>query len=307
MTERCFQLSHKDQLLHCVAYIPEGEVRAVLQIVHGMVEYVERYRDFAAFLCERGIAVVGHDHPGHGQTAKTEADLGYIDKKEGSELLVECAAAVTERISADFPGVPRFILGHSMGSFVLRRYLTRHSDKVNGAIVMGTAEQPLPVLIAGKGLASFIGALLGKRHRSKLLTDISFAGYNSRFDKAEGIHAWISRDREIVKKYDADPYCTYTFTASAFYVLYDTIYALAKKRGFENVRKDIPVLVTAGESDPVGAYGKGPTACADTFKALGLSDVTLTLYKDMRHEVLNEIGREEVYKDILNWLEDRMI
>ncbi len=289
--------------IHCIQWLPaNGNIKAVLQIVHGMIEYIDRYDSFAAFLCSRGIAVVGHDHPGHGYTAKDESALGVIRRKGGSDHLVACTHCVTEYIKQEFPEYRLFILGHSMGSFVVRRYITKFSPEICGACIMGTASQPLPVLVIGRALAGLISKIKGEAHPSRLLTDISFAGYNKRFPKEEGIHAWISSDRDVVKKYDNDPFCSYIFSAGGFGVLYDTIYALEKKFDFNNIRKDLPVLVNAGREDPVGAYGKGPEACVAVLKDTGLEDVTLMLYDGMRHEILNEKDNKRVYEDILAWI-----
>lgn len=298
-----FYIPFENENIHLIEWRPDGEVRAVLQIVHGMIEYIDRYDPFARFLCSQGIAVVGHDHPGHGKTAVDSASLGVIPRKGGSELLVRCAFRVTEYIEKEFLGVKKFILGHSMGSFVVRRYLTQYSSHVDGACIMGTGSMPIPVLSMGKLLATLISKIKGEAHPSKTLTDISFAGYNKRFPKEEGIHAWISSDREVVKKYDNDPFCSYTFSAGGFGVLYDTIYALEKKRDFDKIRKELPVFVVAGEEDPVGAYGKGPSSCAKVLSETGLSDVTVKLYGGMRHEILNEKGKEAPYLDILNFIE----
>ena len=199
-----FFLESHGEKLHCIQWIPDSSVKAVLQIVHGMVEYIDRYHAFAEFLSESGVAVVGHDHPGHGHTAKNAGELGYVKTEKGSEHLVECTRRVTEYIKESFPDVPVFIMGHSMGSFVARRYITGYSNDVAGAVVMGTGMPPAVALSAGKLLAKLICSVKGDHHPSKLLTDISFAGYNSRFTKEEGIHAWISSDRDVVKKYDAD-------------------------------------------------------------------------------------------------------
>ena len=302
MIKKDFYIEFENEDLHLIEWRPEGDIGAVLQIVHGMVEYIDRYDDFARFLSDRGIAVVGHDHPGHGNTARDSACLGVMKRKGGSDHLVSCAHRVTEYIKEEFAGKKVFILGHSMGSFVVRRYLTAYSEDVCGACIMGTASMPVTVLTAGRALASMVSAFKGEAHPSKLLTNISFAGYNSRFPKEEGIHAWISSDREVVKKYDSDPFCSYTFSAGGFGVLYDTIYALERKRNFDNIRKDLPVFVVAGEEDPVGAYGKGPLKCAEALKSLGLSPET-KLYPEMRHEILNEKGKEAPYLDILSFIE----
>ncbi|MBQ2730301.1 MAG: lysophospholipase [Clostridia bacterium] len=301
MKKQEFFIPCEGENLHCIEWIPEDRPRAVLQIVHGMVEYIDRYDDFARYLCSQGIAVVGHDHPGHGKTA-AENDLGYIRKEKGSLLLVNCAYSVTKYIKENYPDVKNFILGHSMGSFVVRRYLTAYSDKVAGAVIVGTGTPPGAVLSLGYGLANLLSKLKGERHPSKFLTNLSFSGYNSRFPKEEGEHAWISRDREIVRKYDSDPFCTYTFTVSGFCVLYETLMFLSKKTDFDRIRKDLPVLVTAGGEDPVGSYGKGPRELYELFKDRGVSDAELKLYEGGRHEIINETDRDSVYRDLCDWI-----
>ncbi len=302
MNKKEFIIEYNEEKLHCIEWSPEGEVKAVLQIVHGMVEYIDRYNGFAEYLCSQGIAVVGHDHPGHGKTAQTEDELGYIKTKDKSAHLVDCARRLTEYIKERFPEAPNFIMGHSMGSFVVRRYITSMSSDVSGAVIMGTGTPPRPALLAGRLLAKLISAVKGERAPSRLLTDISFAGYNSRFPKEEGKHAWISSDRDVVNKYDKDPFCSYTFRAGGFIALYETLLFLSKKTDFDNIRRDLPVLVNAGMDDPVGEYGKAPTMVAEDLKGRGVFDVTLCLYEGDRHEILNEKNKEKVYADISQWI-----
>ena len=302
MKKQDFFISHSGEKLHCIQWLPDSEPILVLQIVHGMVEYIDRYDEFASYLCERGIAVVGHDHPGHGLTAPDSDSLGYINEKDGSLHLVSCTAAVTDYVKATFPATPNFILGHSMGSFVVRRFITSMSEKVCGAVIVGTGEPPRAALSAGNALATLIGKAFGFKHRSKLLTDISFAGYNSRFSKDEGVHAWISSDREIVTKYDNDPFCSYTFTAGGFLALYDTLLFLSKKTDTEKIRRDLPILVAAGNDDPVGEYGKIPRAYFEFCRSLGITDVSLLAYEGQRHEIINEKDRKRVHADIADWL-----
>lgn len=302
MIKNEFFLSCKGEELHCVEWRPDEGVSAVLQIVHGMVEYIDRYDGFARYLAERGICVVGHDHPGHGKTAKTNADLGHIDRKTGGRLLVDCTERVARYVRESFPAVPRYILGHSMGSFVVRRYITEYSKDLSGAVIMGTGTPPTPVLFAGRIMASLVCALKGERHPSEFLKSISFAGYNKLFSKDEGDNAWLSSDRDAVKKYDDDPLCGYTFTAGGFFVLYDLLYSLARKKDHENIKKTLPVLITSGEVDPVGSYAKGPAALFGVYKKLGMADVTLTFYSRGRHEILNETFKGRVYEDIHNWI-----
>lgn len=306
MSKQEFILERCGERLHCISWLPEGEPACVLQIVHGMVEYADRYDPFARYLTCHGIAVVGHDHPGHGRTARDENDLGYIREKDGSDHLVDCALAVSDYIKEAFPTSRHFILGHSMGSFVLRKIITRHSQRFDGAVIVGTGTPPLPVLLAGRALAGAICRIKGGHHRSRLLTNMSFSGYNSRFPREEGEHAWISSCRETVERYDADPFCTYIFTAAGFCALYDTLIYLAKKTDTKEIRKDLPILITAGSDDPVGSYGKGPLQYFEHCKAVGITDVTLSLYEGGRHEIINEKNKEQVWEALRCWIADRI-
>lgn len=301
MEKKEFFLSCEGEELHCISWTPEGEPIAVLQIVHGMVEYIDRYGELAEYLCSKGVAVVGHDHPGHGKTARSENDLGYIGTADKSGHLCRCTLAVCQYIKDSFFNIPNFILGHSMGSFVVRRFITEYSELVRGAVIVGTGNMPLVVVKAGKALAKLIAVFCGERHPSKLLTDISFAGYNSRFPKEEGKHAWISSDRAVVKKYDSDPYCTYTFRVGGFIALYETLIYLASGKNEDKIRKDLPVFVISGKDDPVGDYGKGPSELGDRLSSLGLLDVTLKLFEG-RHEIINETNREQVHGEIFAWI-----
>ncbi|MBE6587498.1 MAG: alpha/beta hydrolase [Ruminococcaceae bacterium] len=306
MAKKEFFISCENENLHCIEWTPEGETVAVLQIVHGMVEYIDRYDELAGYLMGRGIAVVGHDHPGHGKTAKKESDLGYISEKDGSGLLVRCTERVTDYVKEKYPSVPNFILGHSMGSFVTRRFITCCGPKVSGAIIVGTGTPPAAVLSLGRGLAGLIGKLYGFRHPSKLLTGISFSGYNSRFPAEEGEHAWISSDREVVARYDKDPFCTYTFRAGGFVTLYDTLLFLAGKKDIHKIPKSLPILITAGGDDPVGSYGKGPRSLAKLYRDVGIEDVSLFLYEGQRHEIINEKDRARVHRELCDWIVERI-
>ncbi len=306
MIKNEFFLDRNGESLHCITVSPEEEARAVVCILHGMLEYGERYAPFSEYLAANGIAVVAYDHPGHGKTAKSADELGYIKEEKGSEHLCASAVAVIEKARELYPEKKIFVLGHSMGSFVLRRIMTTHSGIMDGAVVVGTGTPPLPMLRAGRALASLICKIRGGHHPSKLLTNMSFAGYNKRFDRAEGVHAWISSDTQVVKKYDADPFCSYTFRAAGFKALYDTLIYLAKKTDTDKIRKDLPILVTAGAEDPVGEYGKGPAAYYELCKSAGIKDISLKLYDGGRHEIINEKNREEVFGDILTFISERI-
>lgn len=291
-----------DVRLHCIVWEPDGECVAVLQIVHGMIEYADRYSFTAEYLCRRGFAVVAHDHPGHGFTAKDDNDLGYIPRKGGSELLVECVYEITKYIKKRFPDVPNFILGHSMGSFITRRYLTKYGRYVRGAVIVGTGDQPKTTLFAARTAASLIAAVKGDRYRSPLLTRLAFGSYNKHCEADEGPNAWICSDRELMKVHDEDKYSTFMFTAAGYGVLFDTLTYLAKGTNFDKIPADLPIFVMAGDEDPVGSYGRAPAAFAARCRASGIRDVDLRLYEGDRHEILNEKDKDRVLEDLFVWL-----
>lgn len=304
MTKKEFYIqgSNENIRLHCISWEPEGECVAVLQIVHGMIEYAQRYSGTAEYLCRRGFAVVAHDHPGHGLTAANDDDLGYIPRSGGSGLLCEGVYSVTKYIKETYPAVPNFILGHSMGSFITRRYLTKYGDKVHGAVIVGTGDQPRLTLWAARAVASLVSVLRGERHRSTLITRLAFGSYNKRCGRDEGPNAWICSDRELMKEHDADKLSTFTFTASAYGVLFDTLTYLARGTNFDKIPKTLPILVMAGLEDPVGSYGKAPAAFAKRCRDAGIKDVDLKLYEEDRHEILNDVHKDKVLEDLFVWL-----
>ncbi|MCI8465167.1 MAG: alpha/beta hydrolase [Lachnospiraceae bacterium] len=294
----------RGQKLHCIAWHPEsGQVKAVLQIVHGMVEYVERYEAFACFLAERGYAVIGHDHLGHGKTAATREELGYFSKKDGDKHVIADMYRMTCAGRKRWPGVPLVIMGHSMGSFFTRKYLTRYSRKVDGAILMGTGFMGFSLVSFGKLVAGLICKVRGSRYRSRLLYKLTLGGNNRRIKDLRTENDWLSTNEESVDAYNQDPFCTFIFTAGAYRDFFTILTDLAAKKNFSTMNRELPVLFVAGEEDPVGNYGKGVKACCKQFQELGFKDVTLKLYPGDRHEILNELDRHMVFEDLALWLD----
>ena len=283
-------------------FVPEGgEVRAVFQLCHGMCEYILRYEPFAAYLCAHGIAFAGNDHLGHGETAASADDLGYtVDAKYMVEDVRTLTGLLKERFGADTPFI---FSGHSMGSFIARTYLARYGkDGIDAAIIIGTAGPGAPTG-AGKAVARLIGAFRGDRYRSKLLKTMAFGSYTKRCPKGSSPSAWISRDDVLVARYDADPFCSYLFTVRGYIDLFTLLGGVSAKSWAGTIPKDLPILLTAGEEDPVGAYGKGVREVYQRLCDAGVKDVTLKLYPGDRHEILNEPDRETVYADMLAYVE----
>lgn len=301
--EICFiQSSVIGQKLHTMIWGVEAP-RAVLQISHGMAEHIARYDDFAQFLNEHGIAVIGASHLGHGLTAKDEASLGFIARRNGWEHMVKDMQLVREYAEEKYPGVPYFLLGHSMGSFLARTYITKPFAKgLSGAVISGTANQPGAVVSAGAFLGKILRLFQGKRHRSKALNALSFGAYNNAFKPTRTEFDWLSRNEENVDKYISDPFCGFCFTISAFGDLFDGLKYINKFKKIKKIDKKLPCLFISGDKDPVGANGKGVKKVAERFAEAGIEDVRMKLYPDARHEVLNEINRSEVYGDVLSFI-----
>ena len=293
--------SHGGGEIRCRLYEPEGTARAVFQICHGMCEYLGRYERFIAFLQENGFAVIGHDHAGHGHSAATPEDLGYFGP-HGDETLVEDTRAVTGYAKERFPGLPVILMGHSMGSFITRAYLTKYGKELDGCIIMGTSGA-VGATGAGVLLARLTAKLRGDRYRSPFVKKIAFSAYNKRIPDAKSPNAWLTKDEDVVKKYDKDPFCTYTFTANGFETLFTLLQRVSRADWADGVPKTLPVFLVSGEEDPVGQYGKGVRQVYDRLQKAG-ADVRMKLYPDCRHEILNEPERETVYRDILAWCEE---
>ena len=299
--ESSFESKHENKKIAYSVFEPDdGAARAILQISHGMCEYIGRYEHFAEFLTAHGFIVCGNDHLGHGRSAENDDMLGVMPRN-GGEILPEDVHELTLIMKQKHPDLPYFLLGHSMGSFVARIYLTKYGTELDGAIIMGTGGPESPAA-AGKLLAKLVGAFKGSAYRSKLIDKVAFGSYNSRFGKDCSPKAWLTRDDKIVARYCADKFCTYLFTVDAFYTLFDMLGQVSAKDWASKLPKDLPILVTSGEQDPVGNYGKGVRTVFERIKAAGASDVTLKMYTDDRHEILNELDRDKVYADILDWL-----
>ena len=286
--------------VHVIHWQPEGETIGVLQLVHGMCEYIDRYDEFARLLAERGIAVMGHDHLGHGLSAASPEELGHFADDNAADALLNDMHAVTLLARQEYPNAVNFILGHSMGSFFVRRYITLFGRDVAGAIVMGTGWVPAAAAKAGKLLARQTCALRGPRHKSKVLASLVLGASEKAF-AAEGPLAWLSVNQDNVRRYEADPLCGFPFTAGAYRDFFDIMDALATGADYDDIPRGLPVLVVSGAEDPVGGSAAVAKVAAQ-YRSLGLTDVTDKVFPGDRHEILNENDREAVYEYLCGWL-----
>lgn len=288
--------------IHAVRYLPDGEIKAILQIAHGMVEYIERYEAFALFLASKGFLVTGNDHLGHGKSINSKDDWGYFAKEDGNRAVLCDMYQLTQITKEKYPEVPYFLLGHSMGSFYTRQYLCTFGNELQGAIIMGTGCQPLALIQTGRLLTKMISLFKGWNYRSDFINNMAFGSYNKHFQPARTTKDWLTKDTAIVDKYVADECCNFIFTLNAYYNMFTGISRLYNKKLLSNMPKELPVFFVAGEDDPVGDYGKGVRKAVTMFQEIGMKHVSLKLYPTDRHEILNETDRGQVYEDLYSWL-----
>lgn len=289
--------------IHAMKWIPEKEKPVcILQIIHGMAEYIERYDEFARMLAERGILVVGEDHLGHGKSVTENGTYGYFCERDAATVVVRDSHRLKKMVQEQYPGVPYIILGHSMGSFILRNYLCRYGTGIQAAVIVGTGMQPKAVLGLAKAVLAVQKVFCGSKHPSELVNALAFGSYNKKISGARTPMDWLTKDDKIVDAYMADPMCGFTFTINGFQTLFELISRLHKKQNLEKMPKDLPVLFTAGDADPVGDYGEGVKRAYQSFIDIGMKNVKIKLYDNDRHELLNETDRKVVYEDIYQWI-----
>lgn len=276
--------------------------KMIVQICHGMEEHIRRYKDFAQFLEKQGIRVFGMDNRGHGKTCEDEGLKGHIADEDGYIKLVEDVHDLNKYIKKEFPDKQIVIFGHSMGSLIVRNFLNKYSDCVDGAIICGTTELC--------GIKHRIGILLAKvlsgkngTKKSAFINKLAFKGYNSRIKNKSTDFDWLTRDEKAVEDYILDKDCGFLCTNTFYLDLLTLIKEMSYKKNVENINKDLPILFISGKSDPVGDYGKGVLESYRLYKKVGMKNVKIKLYAQMRHEILNEIGKEKVYLDIYKFLE----
>ena len=284
--------------VHGVLWLPEaGEPKGVVQITHGICEYALRYEPFALFLTEQGYAVTGSDHLGHGLTAAGPEEYGFF---ADWFTLTKDLYALRKQIGSQYPELPYFLLGHSMGSFQARTYLIDYPGTVDGCILSGTGQEGALTVALGKLLTS-----IGDPHKvNKLFLSISLGAYNKKFAPNRTSADWISRDEAVVDRYLADPLCNFPTRAGMNHAMMTGLQYIAKKENLAKMDKNTPVGLFSGDADPVGAMGEGVKKVYGFFRDAGCRNVTMKLYPGARHEILNETNRQEVYADLLAWLEE---
>lgn len=281
------------------------KTKAVIQIAHGMAETAQRYETFAKVLTENGYIVYINDHRGHGKTAKIIENVGHLAEKEGFRCLVEDMYTLTNIIKKENEDLPIYLFGHSMGSFASQRYIMDYGNNLSGLILCGSNGKQGIILNFAHMIINREIKKYGRRSRSNKINDLIFGGEIIRRNEKTKFD-WLSRDKEQVEKYINDPFCGVVCSCGFFYDLVQGLKEIEDKENLKKVPLDIPIYIISRDKDPIGKNGKGVLRLRDRYIKLGVKDVTCKLYKDGRHELLNEINKEEVFEDIICWLNNKI-
>ena len=290
-------------------WLPDEEIciKGIIQIAHGMAEYAERYSHFAEFLTQNGFVVFANDHRGHGKTALNQSEIGYFSFENGWFKVVNDMYTLTQIIKKEYPSLPVFIFGHSMGSFLTRTYICKYPKLINGVILSGTGGNPGIIRLIAKLIVFLYKNFKGKRARVKLLDKMSFGAFNKKIKNPKTAFDWLNTDENEVQKYINDPLCGALFTVKFFDDLLTGLGFIFKKKNMRNIPVELPILFISGNEDPVGDFGKGVKSSFKIYKKLGIKDINMTLYPEMRHEIVNEPKNEIVFNDVLSWLNKHII
>ncbi len=289
-------------LYHWECSSPKG----IIHLIHGMSEHAARYDHFACWMNESGYSVIASDLRGHGKTAGSIKNIGHFATRNGWEKVVKDLILISKKLIEDYPSLPVYIMGHSMGSFLARSIAFTEPSIGDGYILSSTAGHPGLLGVAGEQLALINTRLMGKRNRSWFLTKLAFGDFNKKYKEKRTEKDWLTKDESIVDQYINDPYCMQTFTSQFYTDLTRGLLEINQQSMIDKMDKNKPILFFSGDMDPVGNYGKGPKEVIEKMKLSGIKDIELTIYENGRHEMLNEVNKEEVYQMIVSWLNKKI-
>ena len=291
-------------LIHIVKFVPDTPLIAHIHLLHGMGEHIGRYEEFATFLMSKGFVVTGHDHRGHGITAEKNGRFGYFADKVGFERVAEDVREVLLHVREDLGDIPLILFGHSMGSFIARRYMQKYSDSLTKVVLSGTAFNPGVMGDVGRTVAKLVSVVKSPKSEGVFLNTLMFGGFNKQIQNPKTSFDWLTTDEKEVKKYIDDPLCGFIPTNRFYIDLFDGLRIIHQDKNNSHIKKDLPVLVISGAKDPVGNDGKDLFKVASGLKKVGMTNVTVHLVEGARHEILNEVNKLQTYEIIENWMMD---
>ena len=304
-TDFYFDSRDNESKIHAIKWVPDTDPVGILVLVHGMAEHLGRYEHFAKYMCDRGFVVAGNEHLGHGGSVGSNPK-GYFCKRDPATVVVRDVHRLKKTVQAEYPGLPIFLFGHSMGSLIARNYLTRYGTGINGAIICGTLMMPKGLLGAMGFMCAVLKLFQGSRHPSVLMNKVGFGSYCKRIDHPRTPFDWLTKDETVIDAYIDDPNCGFLFTINGFMTLKELLDRLHDTSALEKIPKDLPVLFIYGSEDPCGEYGVAVRNVIRQYKDLGIKDVSDKAYENDRHEILNELDKDTVMNDIYSWIKDRM-
>jgi len=299
-TEGTFLSSDQQHQLHYCVWTPAGNPLAVIQICHGMNETIERYEELADTLTQRGFVVCGHDMLGHGMACADE-DRGFFGSSDGKDHLIQDVEEMRLVMRKKYRALPYILLGHSMGSFICRAYVTRYPDGADGLILAGTSGS-VKILKNGLRILKLLIALKGERYRSKWVHDVQTKGYNDRFKAENDPYSWLSKDAEDRARFSRDEHNAFIFTLRGYQDMLSILQEVSAEDWAGEYPKNLPVLLLTGKDDPVGDYGAGVQEVCDRLEDAYVSEISLRLYDNCRHELFHEPEMPQVVEDMTQWI-----
>lgn len=307
ISEYYFDSNDAKHQIHVTKWQPDAVFpKGILQISHGIGEHIGHYKEFAAFMAKNGFIVVGNDHLGHGKSFSNKDDRGFFAEKNGWKTVCADMHKLYDIEHSASPSLPYFLLGHSMGSFLARTYLILYPDGLSGCMLTGTGQQSPAACLLGQALTGFLSVFMGRRGKSSLMNSICFGTYNINFKPHRTQYDWVSSSRKEVDDLIKSDKSSFIPTLSLLSDMFGGISFIQKRKNLKKMDKNLPIYFFSGERDPVGGKGKGVKKAYDSFLSVGCTDVTLKLYETGRHEMLHEKNKDEVFKDVCSWVEQKM-
>lgn len=300
-----FTIDSRDMATKLQAYqwTPKGEVKAVLVLVHGMSEHMMRYAEMAEYLASKGFVVAGIDLLGHGRSAKTKEDFGYFCERDAATVVVRDVHRLKKTVQEKYPGIPVFLLGHSMGSFIARCYIERYGTGIQGVIILGGNDQNLFAARFGRLMVGLVALLKGWRYRSPFITKLILGHCLDRIENPTGPNDWIVKRREVVEAYTKDPLSGFMFTLNGYDTLLTFTIRAGEPKELDRIPRELPMFMMSGSEDPIGEWGEGVKRMEQLYRKLGMKHVEMKLVEGDRHELHNEEDRYETFERIAGFME----
>lgn len=294
----------EDTAIYVYKYEPieKENINGIVQISHGMSEEAGRYKRFANYLTDNGYIVYINDHRGHGKSAENINRIGILAQKDGIHCIVKDLNKLTKIIKTENNGLPIFLFSHSMGSFAAQKYIIDYSEDIDGVILSGTNGLHGIEVDLGFLVAKVMSKIQGREKKAYLIDKLAFGGFNKKFKPNKSEFDWLSRDFKEVEKYIENEYCGVVFSNGYFYDLFKLFKEIRNTNNLKKINSKLPIYIFAGDKDPVGKFGKGVTKLYESYKKVGIENVEFKLYSGGRHEMLNEINKDEVINDTINWI-----